>query len=75
MPTTVAPNPSASAIFFIHMFDEHTKYRPLSTGAAFPQDQVASCNVVLADVGALSAKLFDVCSYPSQQPNSIHQTV
>src|ERR1044071_9518695 len=43
---------------------------PFAAGSAFPQDRVASCNVVLADVGASSAKLLDVCSYPSQEPNS-----
>ena len=43
---------------------------PFPAGAAFPQDRVASCNVALADVGASSAVLLDVCSYPSQQPNS-----
>src|SRR5215216_5936925 len=33
---------------------------PFSTGAAFPLDRVASCSVVLADVGASSAVLLDV---------------
>ena len=33
-------------------------------------DTVAVVNVVLADVGAAAAKLINVCSYPSQIPNS-----
>jgi hypothetical protein len=47
-----------------------TNTDPFSTGDAFPQDRTASCNVVLADVGAASAVLLDVCSYPSREPNS-----
>ena len=33
-------------------------------------DTVAIANIVLADVGASAAKLINVCSYPSQVPNS-----
>jgi hypothetical protein len=43
---------------------------PFPTGDAYPQDRVASCTVVLADVGATDAELLDVCSYPSREPNS-----
>jgi hypothetical protein len=43
---------------------------PFSAGAAFPQDRVAACSIVLADVGASNATLLDVCSYPSREPNS-----
>jgi len=43
---------------------------PFAAGASFPQDQVASCTVVLADVGASSATLLDGCSYPSRDPSS-----
>ena len=43
---------------------------PFPAGANFPNDRVASCNIVLADVGAASATLLDVCSYPSTEPNS-----
>lgn len=43
---------------------------PFAAGSQFPKDLVATCHVVLADVGATSAQLVDVCSYPSQQPNS-----
>ena len=37
-------------------------------------DTVAVANVVLADVGASAAKLINVCSYPSQIPNSIRRS-
>ncbi|KKP64634.1 MAG: hypothetical protein UR61_C0042G0001 [candidate division WS6 bacterium GW2011_GWE1_34_7] len=41
------------------------------TGDYYPNDTVASCNINLDDVGGvLDAKLIDVCSYPSNQPNS-----
>src|SRR5215211_6419345 len=43
---------------------------PFPAGAAYPNDRVASCSIVLADVGASSATLVDVCSYPSTEPNS-----
>ena len=43
---------------------------PFPAGAAFPQDRVASCNVVLADVGAASATLLDICAYTSKKPKS-----
>src|SRR5690349_6019538 len=43
---------------------------PFPAGAAYPQDRVASCNIQLADVGASTAVLLDVCSYPSREPNS-----
>ncbi|PIP17182.1 MAG: hypothetical protein COX44_01285, partial [Candidatus Portnoybacteria bacterium CG23_combo_of_CG06-09_8_20_14_all_37_13] len=43
---------------------------PFSTGDFYPNDTVASCTVTLSEVGDSSAKLLDVCSFPSQQPNS-----
>jgi uncharacterized protein (DUF2141 family) len=44
---------------------------PFSTGAGYPKDTVADCTLYLGDVGGGNvAKLIDVCSYPSQQPNS-----
>ncbi len=44
---------------------------PFPTGASNPKDTEASCTLFLADVGGGNvAKLIDVCSYPSQQPNS-----
>jgi hypothetical protein len=43
---------------------------PFPAGDAYPNDTKATCNIVLADVGAASAKLINVCSYPSQEPNS-----
>ncbi len=44
--------------------------QPFGTGAGTPNDTVASCTLVLADVGGLAAKLVDVCSFPSQEPGS-----
>ncbi len=44
---------------------------PFPAGHDFPKDTVANCTIQLADVGgAAITKLIDVCSYPSQQPNS-----
>jgi hypothetical protein len=43
---------------------------PFPTGDSVPNDTQASCTIVLADVGAANAQLLNVCSYPSQQPNS-----
>lgn len=44
---------------------------PFTGGDAYPSDTQAICSIALADVGgSTSAKLIDVCSYPSQQPNS-----
>ncbi|HSW37529.1 MAG TPA: hypothetical protein VLG37_04155 [Candidatus Saccharimonadales bacterium] len=40
-------------------------------GDSYPLDTVADCNIAISDVGGVGvAKLIDVCSYPSQQPNS-----
>jgi hypothetical protein len=44
---------------------------PFATGTNYPQDSVASCTINMSDVGGAGvAELVDVCSYPSQQPNS-----
>lgn len=44
---------------------------PFSAGDNYPKDTVASCAINLADVGGVSTtQLLDVCSYPSQRPNS-----
>ena len=44
---------------------------PFPDGDSAPKDTGADCNLVFADVGGASvAQLVDVCSYPSQQPNS-----
>lgn len=43
---------------------------PNGPGDAYPNDTTTACNIVLADIGAGSGVLLDVCSYPSQQPNS-----
>lgn len=47
-----------------------TSTDPFTTGDSYPQDTTAQCNIVLSDVGGGSANMIDVCSYPSQQPNS-----
>lgn len=43
---------------------------PFAAGAGYPNDTQASCTINLVDVGASAASLLDVCSYPSEQPNS-----
>ena len=43
---------------------------PFPTGDFHPNDAVVDCTIALADVGASSADLVNVCSYPSQEPNS-----
>lgn len=44
---------------------------PFATGDEYPKDTKAQCTIALSDVGGASvAQLVDVCSYPSQQPNS-----
>jgi hypothetical protein len=40
------------------------------TPACRTSDTVANVTVVLSDFGAAAARLINVCSYPSQQPNS-----
>jgi hypothetical protein len=39
-------------------------------GDSYPKDTQGNCTVQLSTVGGASAKLIDVCSYPSAQPNS-----
>src|SRR5687768_1878355 len=43
---------------------------PFPTGDEFPDDRVASCNIVLSDFGGGATTLLDVCTYPSREPNS-----
>jgi uncharacterized repeat protein (TIGR01451 family) len=43
---------------------------PFPTGTLSPIDMQGSCTIDLTTVGGVTAKLIDVCSYPSQQPNS-----
>jgi hypothetical protein len=43
---------------------------PFPSGASYPKDTQGNCTVQLSTVGGASAKLVDVCSYPSGQPNS-----
>jgi len=44
---------------------------PFPSGDSYPQDTVAYCQVYLDDVGGVDkARPLDVCSYPSDRPNS-----
>lgn len=43
---------------------------PFPTGTSSPKDTQGACTIQLSTVGGASAKLIDVCSYPSAQPNS-----
>ncbi len=43
---------------------------PFPSGSSSPKDTQGSCTVQLSTVGGAAAKLIDVCSYPSGQPNS-----
>ncbi|MFN8467092.1 MAG: hypothetical protein U0X20_16170 [Caldilineaceae bacterium] len=43
---------------------------PFPSGSDYPRDTVGTCNVNLVDIAGGTAQMIDVCSYPSQQPNS-----
>ena len=43
---------------------------PFPAGAEFPTDTKATCTIFLDEVAATAAELVNVCSYPSQEPNS-----
>ncbi len=43
---------------------------PFSGGSSYPQDTTATCSVSTAEVGGITSSLLDVCSFPSQEPNS-----
>jgi uncharacterized repeat protein (TIGR01451 family) len=43
---------------------------PFDAGAEFPTDTVATCTIQMDEVAATTAELVNVCSYPSQEPNS-----
>lgn len=43
---------------------------PFASGDAYPQDTVAACTVNVSEVGGANSSLLDVCSFPSDQPNS-----
>lgn len=44
--------------------------QPFPVGDDTPNDTNAACTVQLSEVGGVDGALIDVCSYPSQQPNS-----
>jgi hypothetical protein len=41
-----------------------------ATTACYTSDTVAACDVLMADFGSSSAALINVCSFPSEEPNS-----
>lgn len=43
---------------------------PFAGGTSSPKDTQGACIIQLSTVGGASAKLVDVCSYPSSQPNA-----
>ncbi len=43
---------------------------PFPTGNGSPVDTQGACTIQLSTVGGAAAKLIDVCSFPSAQPNS-----
>lgn len=43
---------------------------PFPAGDVYPTDIQGACTIQLLTVGGANSKLVDVCSYPSQQPNS-----
>jgi len=43
---------------------------PFPAGAEFPTDTTASCVIYLSEVAATDAELVNVCSFPSEEPNS-----
>lgn len=43
---------------------------PFANGDEHPVDTVATCTILLAEVAAGTAELVNVCSYPSEEPNS-----
>ncbi|OGM87387.1 hypothetical protein A2616_01265 [Candidatus Woesebacteria bacterium RIFOXYD1_FULL_33_11] len=43
---------------------------PFSAGNNFPNDTTGSCTVLMSDISSITADLVDVCSYPSNEPNS-----
>jgi len=44
---------------------------PFPSGDSSPKDAIAYCSIYLDDVGGVAkARSLDVCSYPSEQPNS-----
>lgn len=63
-PISVIPSPSSSCSASVTGTD------PFGAGEDYPNDTTANCTVQLSDFGSSSATLLDVCSYPSQQPNS-----
>ncbi|HET8944636.1 MAG TPA: hypothetical protein VFO59_07635, partial [Dehalococcoidia bacterium] len=63
-------NPALVSTFTSSCNVANTTDDPFSVGDSYPRDTKATCTINLSDVGAASAQLLNVCSYPSQEPNS-----
>src|SRR3990172_3769055 len=44
--------------------------QPFAAGDSTPNDTVAACTIFMSEVGSGTAQLVDVCSFPSDNPNS-----
>ncbi len=44
--------------------------QPFTAGDSTPNDTVAACTIYMSEVGGGTAQLVDVCSFPSDEPNS-----
>jgi len=49
---------------------DQTNTDPFEDGAEYPADTTAWCTIFLGEVAATNAELVNVCSYPSEEPNS-----
>ncbi len=43
---------------------------PFPLGSSFPSDTTGSCTILMSDISSTTVDLVDVCSYPSNEPNS-----
>lgn len=68
-PIAVAPN-SASCTAFVTATDPFPGPASKDKGDSYPNDTSGFCTIPMLDFSSTTATLLDVCSYPSQQPNS-----
>jgi hypothetical protein len=66
------PNPTIAGPYSSTCSVNQQSTQPFAAGAGTPQDTVATCTFVLDDfnININDLELTDVCSYPSEQPNS-----
>ncbi len=69
-PTLLINNPTSSCSASVQGTDPFPGPPNNEQGDDYPNDTEANCNVNVSDVGGSTAVLLDVCSYPSDQPNS-----